>query len=151
MEASQYSDILLREHPVSEKRQQMSRRSRAAQFAPFAALTGYDDAVSETARLTEQRAVLTEDACAVLDVRMQLLQEHLEERPQIVVTCFVPDEKKEGGAYRNISGRVRWIDFAQQLLVFTDGRRLHLREIFAMEGEIFHFGVAKHRFAQNAI
>ncbi len=151
MNASQYSDILLLTHHVSAKRQQMSRRSRAAQFAPFAALDGYEDAVAESARLTEEHCSLTEEVCAVLDERLQLLQMHLEERPQVVVTCFVPDAYKDGGEYRSIAGRVRWIDEAQRMLVFTDGRSLPLQEILEMEGEIFHFGVVKHRFAQKAI
>ncbi len=147
MEYSQYNDIILQPHPVSRKRPQMSRRSRAAQFAPFAALTGYEDAVCETARLTEQKQILTEDACAELDERLRILQEHLEERPQILVTCFVPDQRKEGGAYRSIWGQARRVDLCEQLLVFTDGTRLPLSEICAMDGEIFHFSVKQHKFA----
>lgn len=147
MNHSQYSDIILLPHPVSGRRQRMSRRNRAAQFAPFAALTGYEDAVSETARLTEQRAVLTEDACAALDERLQCLQEQLAQRPTVYVTRFVPDCRKEGGAYVTFVGQVRCLDFCDGLMVFADGTRLPLAEIVAMEGEVFNSCVLQHKFA----
>ncbi len=137
MLAVQYNDIISRPHHVSMKRPHMSRMGRAAQFAPFAALTGYDSAVSETARLTDHQRVLTEDACAELDERMQILIEHIAEHPMVAVTYFIPDERKTGGLYETICGCVRRVDEYEQLLIFTDGVRLPIPAIYAMEGDVF--------------
>lgn len=137
MENHRYADIITRPHPVSNRRPHMSRINRAAQFAPFAALTGYEAAMMETARRTEERLTLTADAMALLDARLQVLIEHLSERPHVSVTCFVPDARKAGGAYETVSGCVRRIDEYEQLLLFTDGSAIPLKEICAMEGGIF--------------
>ncbi len=124
-----YNDIITRPHYVSAVRPHMSRRNRAAQFAPFAALTGYEDAVSETARLTSRKGELTEDETAHLDEQLQLLQDRISERPLVTVTCFVPDARKEGGSYETFSGHVRRIDEYERVMILTDGRRLELSEI----------------------
>lgn len=127
-----YNDIITRPHYVSAVRPHMSRRNRAAQFASFAALTGYEDAVSETARLTSQKKELTEDESVVLDEQLQLLQDRINERPMVTVLCFVPDARKEGGSYETFSGRVRRIDEYERVMILTDGRRLELSEICAI-------------------
>ena len=95
----QYNDIIDLPHHISTTRPRMSMLDRAAQFSPFAALTGYDAAIKETGRLTGQRIELTEECRAVLDRKQQVLLENLAEHPEVSVTYFVPDERKSGGAY----------------------------------------------------
>lgn len=132
-----YSDILNHPHHRSLRHPHMSRRNRAAQFAPFAALTGYDAQVAEGARLTDERLELTEDEQALLDERMQLLNVLLPERPEVTVTYFVPDKRKDGGAYETFTGHVRRIDEFEGLMIFTEGTRIPLWEICFIAGNFF--------------
>ena len=115
----------------------MSRIDRAAQFAPFAALTGYDAAVAETARLTTERAELDEDAKTRLNSRLQLILKRIEEQPEIDVTYFKPDDKKAGGAYFTASGKVKQIDEYKRALLFSDGIKIPLDDIYCIEGKLF--------------
>ncbi len=124
-----YGDILYLRRPVSTSRPPLSMEQKAAQFSPFAALTGYGDAVAETARFTDERIEFRDDAADELDMQLALLRERLPGEPEITVTCFVPDSRKEGGAYRDFSGRARKIDDARKELVFTDGRRVPVPDI----------------------
>lgn len=132
-----YKDIIDLPHHVSPTRPQMSMINRAAQFSPFAALTGYDAAIKETGRLTDERIDLSDDARMVLDRKQQVLLEHLDERPELSITYFSPDERKSGGAYVTITGRVKKIDEYHRLLVLTDGTKISIDEIFDMESELF--------------
>lgn len=132
-----YDDIIYLPHHVSEKRTAMSLHDRAAQFSPFAALTGYDDAVEETARLTDEMAELTEDVKAVLDERLRILSANGGERPEISVRYFVPDERKKGGAYVWHKGILRRVDEYERNLVFADGSCIPLGNICSIEGDVF--------------
>ncbi len=133
-----YSDIINLPHHVSETRPHMSMRDRAAQFSPFAALTGYDAAVKETARLTDQREELDEEVKEKISERLNLIQENLTAAPVVEITYFVPDEYKEGGAYNTASGTVKKIDEFQRLVVLTDGSAVPIDEIIEINGAIFH-------------
>ena len=133
----QYDDIINLPHHVSATRPRMPMIDRAAQFSPFAALTVYDAAIKETGRLTDQRIELTEDSRAVLDRKQQLLVDNLADHPEVSVTYFVPDERKAGGAYITVTGRVKKIDDYQRLLLLTDGTKIPLGEIIDMESELF--------------
>ena len=133
----QYDDIIDLPHHVSATRPRMSMIDRAAQFSPFAALTGYDAAIKETDRLTDERIELSEESRAVLDRKQQLLLDNLADRPVISVTYFVPDERKSGGAYITVAGRVKKVDDYQRLLLLTDGTKIPLDEILDMESELF--------------
>lgn len=113
----------------------MSMLDRAAQFSPFAALTGYDDAIKETGRLTDKKMELGEEAQELLDRKQQYLQEIIACRPEITVTFFVPDEKKAGGSYASCTGNLRRIDPVERLFVMADGRKIPLDEIADIEGE----------------
>ena len=124
-----YDDIIGLPHHVSRKHPQMPLLDRAAQFAPFAALTGHEAAIKETARLTEEEIELDENSKELLDFRLQQLQEHLSECPEVTVTYFCPDEKKTGGAYETVTGKVKKVDGYAGALVFTDGRRIVLGAI----------------------
>lgn len=132
-----YDDIIDMPHHVSDKRQHMSQRDRAAQFSPFAALTGYDEAVSETARLTDKKTELTEDMKDMLDRKMRLLCEHIAQTPEITVTYFSPDMKKDGGEYKKFSGFLRRIDPVSAELVFKGGYCIHAEDILSLECDLF--------------
>ena len=115
---SDYFEILSREHPTSKKHPRMSRINRAAQFAPFAALTGYEESIEETARLTDRRIELSEYEIEELNAKLNFIQEHIKERPEVTITYFQPDERKEGGKYIIVAGKVRRIDDVYKILIF---------------------------------
>ena len=133
----QYNDIIDLPHHISTTRPRMSMLDRAAQFSPFADLTGYDAAIKETGRLTGQRIELTEECRAVLDRKQQVLLENLAEHPEVSVTQFVPDERKSGGAYVTVAGRVKKVDEYQRLLLLTNGTRIPLTEVLELESNLF--------------
>lgn len=134
-----YDDIIHLPHPVSRRHPPMSQADRAAQFSPFAALTGYDAAIRETARQTHRRIELDEDAREELDFRLQLLEDSLPRRPTVRVTYFCPDERKEGGEYRTVEGTPRRLDRLERALELEGGKRVPLDEVLRLEGELFDF------------
>lgn len=136
-DSHRYDDIIDLPHHVSATRPHMELSDRAAQFSPFAALTGYESAVREAARLTDQRVELDENAREALDKKLAVLEGQLAERPGVTVTYFVPDERKEGGSYVTVSGRVKRIRGDEGALVFEDGRRVGVGDIVDMDGGIF--------------
>ena len=133
----QYDDIINMPHHVSEKRQCMSQRDRAAQFSPFAALTGYDDKIDETARFVDTKAELSEDMRSLLDRQTYLLSERISQLPVVKVTHFVPDMLKNGGEYREYTGTLRRLDPVSGEFVFTDGFRIKLSDVYSLESDIF--------------
>jgi len=132
-----YDDIINLPHPTSAKHPRMSAIDRAAQFSPFAALTGYDAAVKETARLTDQRIELDEYAKAALDERLRIVQDNICEHPEVTVTFFLPDERKTGGAYVDHTGNVKKVDVYQNCLVMKDGAEIPIYEIVDLQSELF--------------
>lgn len=128
-----YDDILNLPHHVSSTRPHMSMHDRAAQFSPFAALTGYDDTVRETARLTDEKLELTADRINELNQKIAFLNEHAEERPEITIEYFISDEKKSGGKYVTLSGKFRRIDEYNHNMVFTSGEEIPLNDIFEID------------------
>ena len=116
-----YDDIITLEHPVSKVHPRMSVMDRAAQFSAFAALSGYEDAIDETERLTETYTELDEGEKEILNEQLLKIKENLASHPAATCTYFEPDPKKEGGAYRTYSGKVRKIDEYEKKLVFEDG------------------------------
>lgn len=124
-----YDDMIDLPHHVSKKHPRMPLLDRAAQFAPFAALTGHEAAIKETARLTEDEEELSEDSKEILDLKLQYVCEHLTEQPEVTVTYFEPDAKKSGGAYVTVTERVKKVDRYGRELVFVDGRRIELGTI----------------------
>lgn len=128
-----YNDIINLPHPVSQKHPQMSLYDRAAQFSPFAALTGHEEAIRETARQTEAWVDLDEDRKEELNEKMQEMVEHLNEAPEVTLTYFKEDEKKEGGSYVTVTGRIKkWREYEQQL-VLEDGTVVALEKVFGIE------------------
>lgn len=134
---SPYEDIINLPHHVSPTRPRMSRADRAAQFSPFAALSGYGDAVQETARLTNQRIELDESAKAALDEKLRLLAEVIEDRPEAAITYFLPDRKKAGGEYVTATGQVKKVDAVAQELVMANGRIIPIADIIEVESRLF--------------
>ena len=132
-----YDDIIHLPHPTSKNRPRMSIHDRAAQFSPFAALSGHAAAIAETARLTGRKLELDEDTKAELDRRQAILLEHISERPEITVTWFRPDERKEGGAYITTTGRLKKLDEAERILILTDDTRIPLEAVVSLESDSF--------------
>ena len=121
---SRYDDIIKLPHHVSTNHPRMSMHDRAAQFAPFAALVGYDDAVAETARLTESRPELDEQEQRELNARLCELSDHIQDHPEVRIKYFVQDERKSGGAIVEICGTVKKLVAADKTTVLTDGTAL---------------------------
>lgn len=135
--SGKYDDILFLPHPTSRKHPRMSAMDRAAQFSPFAALTGYEETIEETGRLTEQPVELWEDARMELDRRQQILLENAALSPDISVRFFSPDSKKEGGAYVTVSGRIKSVDPVNRVLLLQSGTQIPLDSILALESPLF--------------
>jgi len=135
--SSKYDDILRLPHPTSVKHPRMSISDRAAIFSPFAALTGHSAAIMETARLTQQRIELDEDSKAKLDLKQQMLVEVIDLQPEITVTWFQPDERKDGGSYTTTTGRLKKVDALTRVMVLTDGMEIPLDDVLDIESEWF--------------
>jgi hypothetical protein len=130
---SGYDDIIHLPHHRSSKHPPMPQADRAAQFSPFAALTGYDAAVKETARLTDRRIELDEDEKAALDETLRALVQRIDQRPQVRLTYFRPDEKKDGGAYVTAAGKLKRVDALTRTLLLEDGRKIPMDSVISVE------------------
>ena len=128
-----YDDIIDLPHHVSTTHHRMSMLERAAQFQPFRALTGYEDAVRETARLTDDRVELTEDEKALLDGKLQRLADNLASHPLVTVTYFQPDKKKSGGEYVTTTGQLKKIDDFEGVLILLGGERVVIEDILDIQ------------------
>ena len=132
-----YDDIINLPHPTSKRHPRMPVRDRAAIFSPFAALSGHGAAIAETARLTDRRIELDEDTRAELDRRQAILLEHIDEQPEVTITWFQPDEKKDGGVYLTTTGRLKKLRELERILILTDGTEIPLKDVVALESGIF--------------
>lgn len=130
-----YDDIINLEHHVSKVHKQMSLENRSAQFAPFAALTGYEDEVKEKERTTEEKIEIDEEWRAILDEKIQLIQGKIKEQPKIEITYFIPDNKKQGGKYQKVIGNIKQIDNYNKNIILTNGIRITIDEIIDISGE----------------
>ncbi len=132
-----FDDIIDMPHHISKRHPQMSMHDRAAQFSPFAALVGYESAVRETARLTDQKNELGEYEAELLNKRLGIISELSDIHPMINITYFRPDELKSGGAYVTERGSVKCINEYDHTVVLVDGRKISINDIACIEGEIF--------------
>ena len=132
-----YDEIIKLPHHVSKTRPQMPMSDRAAQFAPFAALTGYDSAIKETGRLTGKKIELDEEALTALNMRYQLLMDALDEEPEVEITYFKPDERKAGGEYVSVIGAVKKVDDFERLITMQDGTKIPMDDVLSIDGELF--------------
>ena len=137
MGKGKYDDIIDLPHHVSRKRAPMSMVDRGAQFSPFAALTGYDAAVAEAGRLTDQKIELTEDVKTVLNEKLNILLEYVSDSPTVSVTYFLPDKRKEGGEYVTVTGDVKRLDEYERSIILSDGVRISISDILELESEVF--------------
>ena len=137
MSSNKYDDMIYLPNPTPTCKPRMSLHDRAAQFSPFAALTGYEDTVGETARLTDTRLELSEDMKTILNEKMQMILDNAENEPIVTITYFVPDKKKSGCAYVEVTGIVKEIDEYERCIVMTDKKKIPIEHIRAIEGELF--------------
>ena len=127
---NRYDEIINLPHHVSTTRPQMPLSDRAAQFAPFAALTGYEPAIKDTGRLTNERLELDEEALAALDRKYQRLMDTLDDTPEVTIIYFQPDERKAGGQYVSATGTVKKVDTFGRRILLQDGTRIPLDSVF---------------------
>lgn len=132
-----YNEIMGLPHHVSKTRPQMPMSDRAEQFAPFAALTGYDAAIKETGRLTDERIELDVEVLSALDMKYQLLMEAHDEAPEVTITYFQPDERKAGGKYITATGAVKKVDDFERRITMRDGTRIPMDDVLSIDGELF--------------
>jgi hypothetical protein len=133
-----YDDIIHLPHPVSSKHPRMTMENRAAQFSPFAALSGYDAAIVETARQTDKQIELAENAIVAIDRKLGLLADRIHMAPDIAVTYFLSDDSKEGGAYVTSVGTVKKIDGYDRVIVLVNGETIRMEDILHVECDLFN-------------
>lgn len=140
-DGKKYDDIINLPHPVSKKHPQMSLEARSAQFAPFASLTGYDEVIRETARLTNERIDIDESIKTNLDWKLQMIEEQLSNQLVITFTYFVPDLKKKGGKYVTVTGVVKKIDEYKHLVILEDKTEIPITELIEISGDVFNMEI----------
>ena len=138
MEKGKYDDMINLPNPTPTCRPRMSAIDRAAQFSPFAALTGYEAVVEEAARLTDFRLELSEDIKVILNLKMQMIVENIHSEPFVTITYFVPDKRKSGGAYVDASGVVERIDEYERCIILKDETKIPIDQVRDIEGELFN-------------
>lgn len=136
---NKYDDIINLEYPVSKRHKRMPINKRAAQFMPFKALTGYEEKIKETERITEKKIELSKEEKNNLNNKLQIINEHLKSNPKIIITYFVKDNKKQGGKYITISTIIKKIDIIEKKLILIDKTKINLSDIIQLEGEILNF------------
>ena len=144
LEQNPYADILTLPHHKAANRPQMSMHDRAAQFAPFAALTGFDGVIAETGRMTEKKIELSDSEKLLLDQKLTLIDDAIQDgdHPLVTAVYFVPDAKKEGGSYQEYTGKVRQVDAVERKLVFlaanerSAGKNISIDDILEIHGDL---------------
>ena len=135
--SNNYDDIIDLSYPHPSRHAPMPLEKRAAQFAPFSALSGYEDVIEETARWTDDKAELDQSSVSLLNEKMMVLQSLMEQRPEITLIYFQPDARKEGGAYVSVTGILKKIDYISRTLILEDGTSVPMEEVRELEGHIF--------------
>lgn len=133
-----YEDIVDLPHHVSKKHPQPTMADRAARFAPFAAITGYEEMVLEEARVTDDRIEMDESSKAALNEKLNMILEFIDEQSEVSITYFEPDKRKAGGAYITVIGTVKRIDEYEHLVIMTDGKKINIDEIYNLQSELFY-------------
>ena len=128
-----YDDIINLPHHVSKTRPRMSLEQRSAQFAPFSALTGYEDEFAETGRLVDGRIDLDEEMKQILDRKLQKITDNIKEQPKATITYFVPDNKKDGGKYVTVTGKIKKIDKYKNVIILVDGTEIPINDVVDIE------------------
>lgn len=137
MDIHKYDDIINLPNPTSRNHPRMSLYARAAQFSPFAALTGHEAAIRETARRTDEKEILSDEVIAGLNEKLRVIAENIGSEQTVTITWFVPDERKSGGAYTTHSGVVKKINEYEHTIIMTDNTIIPIGQISEIEGELF--------------
>ena len=132
-----YDDMIGLGHPISKTHPPMARIKRAAQFAPFDALTGFGAAIKEAGRETEEKKELSEDEIDMINARLAVIEQHIREQPRIAVTYFLPDKKKAGGCYVTVSGNVKMLDRIEHAINMADRTKIPIETVRYIEGDLF--------------
>ena len=127
-----YDDIINLPHHTSDHHPRMAMIDRAAQFAPFAAVVGYDDAIAETGRYTDSRTEMGDDELAALDRQMAIIVNNIDSQPEVTITYFVPDERKDGGSYQTLTAQVVKVDETERRLYLSEGTAIYMRDIIRL-------------------
>ena len=133
-----YEDIVNLPRHISKIHPQATMADRAARFSPFAAISGYEDMVKEAARVTEERIDITDATKELLNEKLNMIIEFLDEEPEVTITYFEPDKKKDGGAYISITGTVKRIDEYERFVLMSDDKKIRIEEIYAIESDLFY-------------
>ena len=133
-----YEDIVNLPRHISKVHPQATMADRAARFSPFAAISGYEDMVKEAARVTEERIDITDATKELLNEKLNMIIEFLDEEPEVTITYFEPDKKKDGGAYIGITGTVKRIDEYERIVLMSDDKKIRIDEIYAIESDLFY-------------
>ena len=133
-----YEDIVNLSRHISKVHPQATMADRAARFSPFAAISGYEDMVKEAARVTEERIDITDATKELLNEKLNMIIEFLDEEPEVTITYFEPDKKKDGGAYISITGTVKRIDEYERIVLMSDDKKIRIDEIYAIESDLFY-------------
>ena len=133
-----YEDIVNLPRHISQVHPQATMADRAARFSPFAAISGYEDMVKEAARVTEERIDITDATKELLNEKLNMIIEFLDEEPEVTITYFEPDKKKDGGAYISITGTVKRIDEYERIVLMSDDKKIRIDEIYAIESDLFY-------------
>ena len=133
-----YEDIVNLPRHISKVHPQATMADRAARFSPFAAISGYEDMVKEAARVTEERIDITDATKELLNDKLNMIIEFLDEEPEVTITYFEPDKKKDGGAYISITGTVKRIDEYERIVLMSDDKKIRIEEIYAIESDLFY-------------
>ena len=135
---NKYDDIINLSHHTSATRQRMNISDRAAQFAPFAALTGYDGVIAETARLTDAEDAENDESVAILDKKLRFLKDVADSHPYVEITYFIPDERKSGGRYETVYGYLKSIDQIEACLTLLDKRKIAFDKLRSLDSTAFN-------------
>lgn len=133
---NKYADIINLEHHISKRHPQMTMYSRAAQFASFDALTGYEEAVEETARLTSDKIELSDEEKIILNNKIKEIQKNIYKHPKITVRYFIRDSKKDGGKYVTLSQKIKKIDEDTKMIILENDDRISILDIINIENDI---------------
>lgn len=131
---NEYNDIINLPHYVSKKHPQMSKEARSAQFAPFAALSGYEDAIKETAKLTDNKIELSDEMINIINDKLLFIEKNIQDKPLITITYFVPDKRKNGGEYMSVTNSIKQIDLINNIIILTNKKKICINDIIGISG-----------------
>ena len=131
---NEYDDIINLPHYVSKKHPQMSKEARSAQFAPFAALSGYEDAIKETTKLTDNKIELSDEMINIINDKLLFIEKNIQDKPLITITYFVPDKRKNGGEYISVTNSIKQIDLINNIIILTNKKEICINDIIGISG-----------------